>query len=411
MDEKHVLIIGGGAAGLVAAIAAARNGARVTVLEKMDRVGKKILATGNGRCNFTNINMDLKFFHGNNVKFAQGILEDFNLEQCINFFEYLGIAHKVEEEGRVFPRSDQASSLLNVLRYELNKLGIREECNRQVVAIHKKGDKFHLHLKNGQIIKGDRVVVAIGGRAAPQLGSMGEGHKLAEKLGHRITKVFPALVQLKLEADFLRRIQGVKFKGLASLALDNRILRQERGEILFTNYGISGPPILQLSRGAAEELLKGNKPQLLLDIYPDFTRDELLDLINIRRAYQPQKNLEFSFVGLINNRLIPVILKEAGIEDSNIKSAQVSNKELANIVDILKEWTLTISGTQSWQNAQTTGGGVDVDQIDSKSLQSKLVKGLYFAGEVVDIDGDCGGYNLQWAWSSGYVAGEEAAKD
>ncbi len=411
MDEKHVLIIGGGAAGLVAAIAAARNGARVTVLEKMDRVGKKILATGNGRCNFTNINMDLKFFHGNNVKFAQGILEDFNLEQCINFFEYLGIAHKVEEEGRVFPRSDQASSLLNVLRYELNKLGIREECNRQVVAIHKKGDKFHLHLKNGQIIKGDRVVVATGGRAAPQLGSMGEGHKLAEKLGHRITKVFPALVQLKLEADFLRRIQGVKFKGLASLALDNRILRQERGEILFTNYGISGPPILQLSRGAAEELLKGNKPQLLLDIYPDFTRDELLDLINIRRAYQPQKNLEFSFVGLINNRLIPVILKEAGIEDSNIKSAQVSNKELANIVDILKEWTLTISGTQSWQNAQTTGGGVDVDQIDSKSLQSKLVKGLYFAGEVVDIDGDCGGYNLQWAWSSGYVAGEEAAKD
>lgn len=407
--QGKVLVIGGGAAGLIAAIAAARNGSKVIILEKMDRVGKKILATGNGRCNFTNMNMDLRFFHGSNVKFAKGVLRAFDVEQTISFFEYLGIAHKVEDGGKVFPMSDQASSVLDLLRYELQQLGIEERCNAEVVKIEREIEGFKVFLKDGKVVKGDKVILTTGGKASPQFGSDGYGYQLAKDLGHRSIEAFPALVQLKLQASFLKALKGVKFIGEASIVSKNQVLRREKGEILFTDYGISGPPILQLSRRAGEKLTKGDRIHIQIDMFPHLHKDELTEMLEIRLGYQPQKTLELSFIGLLNKRLIPIVLREAGIKDSQKKCSKVSKEEIEKFVDFFKEWRIQVVGTQSWNHAQTTAGGIDVEEIDPKTMESKLVDGLYLAGEVVDIDGDCGGFNLQWAWSSGYVAGESAA--
>ena len=252
--KPKILIIGGGAAGLVAAVAASRNGAEVIILERMDRVGKKILATGNGRCNLTNINMDIKRFHSSYPKFIKGVLNRFDLRQTLDFFEQMGIAYKVEDAGKVFPMSEQASSVLDVLRHELQLLNVQEECNAEVIKIQRKNNQFILSLKDGRKISGDKGILAAGGKSSPNLGSNGSGYELVIPFGHKLISTFPALVQLVLDAWFLKRLKGVKFNGKVSIVEDNNILQTEYGEILFTEYGISGPPILQLSRKAGEVL-------------------------------------------------------------------------------------------------------------------------------------------------------------
>lgn len=410
--ENEIAIIGGGAAGMLGAIVAARNGAKVVIYERMNRVGKKLLATGNGRCNLTNIGLNennLGCIHGSNKEFASSILKRFTVEETINFFEALGIAHKVEDGGKVFPMSDQASSVLDVLRYELDKLGIEVICDIQIDKIKKLEDGFLLIDSSKEEYKANKVIIATGGMSSPNLGSNGIGYKLAKELGHSIIKPFPALVQLKLEASFLKAIKGVKFDGAASVVLDGNTLRKEEGEILFTDYGISGPPILQLSRNAVEALENKQQPFIEIDMFPNHTYEELLDLINLRLSYQYDRPLDFSFIGLINKRLIPIILKEASIYDINRLCCEISNKEIEKIVSLLKSWKFTILGSQSWANSQVTAGGIGLKDICPNTLQSKIVPGIYFAGELLDIDGDCGGFNLQWAWSSGYVAGYEAS--
>ncbi|NLK97729.1 NAD(P)/FAD-dependent oxidoreductase [Defluviitalea saccharophila] len=412
MKKKHkILIIGGGAAGLVAAVAASRNGAEVIILERMDRVGKKILATGNGRCNLTNINMDIKRFHSSYPKFIKGVLNRFDLRQTLDFFEQMGIAYKVEDAGKVFPMSEQASSVLDVLRHELQLLNVQEECNAEVIKIQRKNNQFILSLKDGRKISGDKVILAAGGKSSPNLGSNGSGYELVIPFGHKLISTFPALVQLVLDAWFLKRLKGVKFNGKVSIVEDNNILQTEYGEILFTEYGISGPPILQLSRKAGEVLhQKKSKPFVSLDVFPDLSEEHIENIIMSRFSYHPEKTIEFSFVGMMNKRLIPVVLKEAGIEDLNKSCTQINAKERKNIIKILKNWSIPVKGTQSWMQSQVTAGGIDVRDIDPNTMESKLIPGLYFAGEIMDVDGDCGGFNLQWAWSSGYIAGECSSK-
>lgn len=408
---REVAIIGGGAAGMMAAIVAARNGANVVIYERMNRVGKKILTTGNGRCNLTNINLNhqnLGCLHSTNRDLVRNILKQFTVEDTINFFEVLGIAHKVEGGGKVFPMSDQASSVLDVLRYEMDKLGIAVLCDCEIQSVKKLKDRFLLKDRSGAEYSADKVIMVTGGMSSPSLGSNGSGYELAKNLGHKVVKPFPALVQLKLESPFLKAIKGIKFDGEALILVDGEALRKEEGEILFTEYGISGPPILQLSRKAIEALEYKREPQLKIDMFPGHTHDELVDLISLRLSYQYDRPLDFSFIGLINKRIIPVILKEAGIHQLDKMCSEVSNKEIKNIVKILKGWEFSITGSQSWANSQVTAGGIDVSSICPESLESKLVKGLFFAGEILDVDGDCGGYNLQWAWSSGYVVGNEA---
>ncbi len=406
--NKQVIVVGGGAAGMIAAISARRLGADVTILEKNPRVGKKILATGNGRCNFTNINADVTYYHGNNPKFTYSALSHFTVDDTIRFFEKLGIAHKVEDFGKVFPMSDQASSILDVFLYELNQLGVNIVCDANVKDIRKNG-KFVIELEDGKVYKGDRVIITTGGKAMPSSGSDGSGYDLAARLGHTIIDIFPALVQLKLEGSFFKRLDGVKFVGTAEIIHNNKSVAMDRGDILFTNYGVSGPPILQISRKAGELLKAGQEAYLKITIMDMMPKDELRTLLKKRWQISSSKPLDFSLVGLINKRLIPVVLMEAGLNDAERPVASLSAKEQERIIDFLTDWRFKIRGTRSWPSAQVTAGGVDTREINQDTMESKLVKGLFFAGEIIDIDGQCGGFNLQWAWSSGFIAGQNAA--
>ena len=406
--NKQVIVVGGGAAGMITAISACRLGADVTILERNPRVGKKILATGNGRCNFTNINADVGYYHGNNPKFTYSALSNFTVDDTIRFFEKLGIAHKVEDFGKVFPMSDQASSILDVFLYELNQLGVNIVCDADVKDIRKNG-QFLIELENGKVYKGDRVIITTGGKAMPSSGSDGSGYDLAAKLGHTIIDIFPALVQLKLDGPFFKRLDGVKFVGTAEILHNNKSVDIDRGDILFTNYGVSGPPILQISRKAGELLKAGQEVYLKITIMDTVSKDELRTFLKKRWQISSSKPLDFSLVGFINKRLIPVVLMEAGINDVGRPVASLSVKEQERIIDILTNWRFKIRGTRSWPSAQVTAGGVDTREINQDTMESKLVKGLFFAGEIIDIDGQCGGFNLQWAWSSGFIAGQNAA--
>lgn len=407
-SKSKIIVVGGGAAGLLAAIVAGRCGAQVTILERNQRVGKKILATGNGRCNLTNMDMDIGHFHGSSAKFAFTALQQFNNYQAIEFFEQLGIFHKVEERGKVFPFSNQASSVLDVLRHELERLGVETIVEAEVKEINKLKKGFDIIIKNGQKFFAHKVILATGGKAAPNLGSTGSGYELAEKLGHHLVEPYPALVQLKLAAPFLKQIKGIKFDGAAAILVDKKSMAKAQGEILFTEYGISGPPIFDLSRTAAQWLHKNKQVRLKVSIITHLSREELAQYIQKRFRDNPTKNLVFSFVGFINKQLIPVLLKQAGISDINKKVAEVTSAEREKILDILQNWQFEVIGTNTWTAAQVTAGGVDVRDINAQTMESKIVPGLYFAGEIMDIDGDCGGYNLQWAWSSGYAAGKSA---
>lgn len=409
MGTKKVIIVGGGAAGMIAAISARRLGAEVTILERNPRIGKKILATGNGRCNFTNMHIDISCFCGNNPKFAYSALSEFTVDDTLLFFEKLGIAHKVEDLCKVFPKSDQASSILDVLIYEFNNIGVNIICDASVKEISKKGNEFIVKLENGEKYMADSVILAPGGKAMPSSGSDGNGYELAKKLGHGVTKIFPALVQIMLEGQYFRRIDGVKLIGTAEIIHKNKSIIKDTGDILFTNYGLSGPPILQISRKAGEFSNQGEEAYVKIDILDNMSVDEVRALVRKRFEISPQKSVEFSLVGLINKRLIPVILAEAGIEDIKRPVSSLSTDELEAIAVILKDWRFKIRGTKGWQSAQVTAGGVVTGEINPKTMESKLKKGLYFAGEIMDIDGQCGGFNLQWAWSSGFVAGRCAA--
>ena len=398
-----IAVIGGGASGLTAAIAAARNGAEVTICEKLNRVGKKILATGNGRCNYTNMNLSKEYYNSNNLNFVDEVMKFFNLDKTLVFFEDLGILPYVDESGKVYPNSLQASSVLDVLRYELKRHKVKEVTDFNVTALRKSKDKFSII--GNDTITADRVILATGGKASPQLGSDGKGYELAKSLGHEIIEPFPALVQLKLSGKYFKRIAGIKFDGIVKAYAGDRLIREEEGEILFTDYGISGPPILQVSRKVIEELNKKNKPFLNIDMFPGYSKLKLYDILQDRFRRINYKTIEESMIGFINKKLIPVVFYEAGFEDLNKICGKLNKKEIYKIIEILKEWKFEVIGHNSWQQAQSTAGGIKLSEVNPKTLESLKVKGLYFAGEILDVDGDCGGFNLQWAWSSGYTAG------
>lgn len=408
--RKEVIIVGGGASGMMAAITAARQGAAVTILERNPRIGKKVLATGNGRCNFTNINADVSCFHGANPQFAVGALSQFGVKDTLAFFEKIGIAPKVEDFGKVFPMSDQASSILDVLMYELKELGVNIICDAFVKNILKKNGKFEIKTEADSIFHGDSVVIAAGGKAMPSSGSDGNGFELAGKLGHIITEIFPGLVQLKLEGGFFKQIQGVKFVGTAAIIQNGKSVVQDRGDILFGDYGVSGPPILQISRKAGELIRKEQEVILKLTILDMISQGDLEKLMVERFKNSLNKTVEFSLVGLVNKRLIPVLLKEAGVRDLKCPAPNLAETDRKKITKILTDWRFKVKGTKSWPSAQVTAGGVDTKEINPDSMESKRVKNLFFAGEIIDIDGQCGGFNLQWAWSSGFVAGRNAAR-
>lgn len=402
----NIIVIGGGASGIVASIIAGRRKAKVTLLERNDRIGKKILVTGNGRCNYTNFDMRLDYFHGSNRNFIDDVLKLFDRDDTLDFFEKLGIVPKIEE-GKIFPMSLQSSSVLDVLRYELERLKVNVITGAYVTEISKKKE-FEVKIKSGEVFHSDKVIIATGGMAMPVSGSDGNGYKLAKEFGHNIITPTPSLVQLKLESDKLKAINGVKFEGLANLYIDSKLIRQEKGEILFTDYGVSGPPILQLSREAVRGMNEKRKVGLELKLF-NKGREEFKDYLSKRFSYMPYKTVEIGLIGLINKKLIIPILKEINLDKSRLVK-ELTNTDLDKLANILTSWRFKVIGDKGWGQAQSTAGGILTQDIDSNTLESKRISGLYFCGEILDVDGDCGGYNLQWAWTSGYVAGLNASK-
>jgi len=406
---RDIIVIGGGASGMVAAIMAARKGARVKVLERMQRVGKKLLATGNGRCNLANRQLDASHYHGGRPEFVNGLFKVFGLEQTLAFFDELGVCVEEEENGKLFPASQQASSVLDVLRYEMAQLGVEEVCEAVVHSIERARDRLRCVCGDGRFFESDRVIVCAGGKSSPNLGSNGGGFKLAEALGHTIIEPFPALVPVRLDAPYLNQIAGVGLNGRAGVWVDGKLEREETGDLLFAKYGISGTAILQLSRPISESTLKNRATQLRIDLFPSLSHAALAGLIRNRIEKKPGKTADFGFVGLIHKRLIPVLLKTAGIENAQRPCGDLTPADIARLVSAMKAWTFPCAGTESWMFSQVTAGGVDLSEVNPATLESKIAPGVYFAGEVLDIDGDSGGYNLQWAWTSGAVAGSCAA--
>jgi len=405
---------------MVAAIAAARHGAAVTVLERMPRVGKKLLATGNGRCNFANARLEPRRFHGKDPGFAGAALAAFDLEATLAFFRDLGIEPREEEAGKIFPRSGQASAVLDVLRHEMARLGVETRCEAAVAGLSQQRGGWEVAVR-GETLRCRAVVLASGGRASPQLGSNGSGYELARPFGHRLIPTFPALTRIRVASPHLKHLKGVKIEGVATLAAQERDLPRgarvlhdpgcaASGEILFTETGLSGPPILDLSRRAGERAHSGEGTIVQLDLCPEYAAGELTALLRRRFGGRVDLSAELALVGFINKRLIAPVLKVAGITDPTRLASSLGEKDTRAIAAVLKGWRFEVTGTDSWTDAQVTAGGVDVAGVSSETLESRLAPGLFLAGEVLDIDGDCGGFNLQWAWSSGHLAGSRAAR-
>lgn len=403
-----IAVIGGGAAGLVAAIAAARNGAEVSVYEKMNKVGKKILATGNGRCNYTNMYMSMDRYHSKNITMAERAMDFFDRDKTISFFENLGIYPYIDQSGKVYPNSLQASSVLDVLRYETLRLNVQEITDFEVRELRKSKDKFSI-IGMENAFTADKVILCSGGKASPQLGSDGSGYEIAKSFGHKIIEPFPALVQLKLAGKYFKRITGIRFDGIVRSFTESKTIREEEGELLFTDYGISGPPVLQISRKVIEAINRNERVFIAVDMFPNLTKAMLYDILKDRFFHIGYKSMEDALIGFINKKLISVVLSEAGFENIQKECGKLSKKEIFKIIDILKEWKFEVTGHNTWQQAQTTAGGIALTDINPNTMESTIVKGLYFAGEVLDVDGDCGGFNLQWAWSSGYTAGHSSS--
>jgi predicted Rossmann fold flavoprotein len=316
-EQRNIVIVGGGPSGLMAAIIAARSGARVQILERMPRVGKKLLATGAGRCNLCNSSASVKNYHGADTSFIQPALDFFGDTMTRTFFEHLGIEVREAPGGRIFPVTGQAANVLDVLRFETERLGVVEICDVKVQQILPIGGAFRCECQDGQVFKAHRVIIATGGQSMPNLGSNGGGYKLAKALGHELTPCFPARVQLRLDAWFLKRLKGMKVVGLAEALVDGVPQRHDEGDLLFTDYGISGPPILQISRSLSKHERENRRLEVRLDLMPHFSLEELEQRLQERFNNHPTKPLEVSFIGFFHKRLIPVVLREAGQEDVN----------------------------------------------------------------------------------------------
>lgn len=402
-----VIVVGGGASGLMAAITAASFGAEVTLVEQNDRVGRKILSTGNGRCNYTNLYQEPSCYHCENASFPWGILQQFDAGQTVEFFRQLGIYPK-SRNGYLYPNSDQASSVLDVLRMECARLRVEILNERKCMEIRPEKSCFLVKTNSGKL-RARKVILAAGSKASAVSGSDGFGYTLVKELGHTLIPVLPSLVQLRCRESFYKSISGVRVQGQVSILADGKCIAKDKGEIQLTNYGISGIPVFQVSGAAAEALYRKNTVMAVLDFMPDLEWEDFLQFLDTRVQTRPEKSLEEFFIGLFPKKLCDLWIRlgkfPRGQRVDSIPRAQW--KELAQRI---KRFETTVAETNPFEQAQVCRGGVDTREVHPKTLESYLVPGLYFAGELLDVDGLCGGYNLQWAWSSGHVAGKEAAR-
>ena len=403
---RTVAVIGGGASGMMAAVTAASEGARVILLEHKDRIGKKILSTGNGRCNFTNIHQEPICYHSEDPLFPWEVVERFNAQAVISFFFQLGVYSK-NRNGYIYPNSDQASAVLDAFRMELDRLKVEIRTGVECREI-RPGKKGFTVLTDQEPVRADRVILCAGSKAAPTTGSDGSGYDLAKKLGHRILPVLPALTALKCEEKFFKSIAGVRANGSVSIWSGGECIAKDTGEIQLTDYGISGIPVFQVSRYASKLLYEKKETDAVLDFMPDFTKTQTDAFLRARAKTRPDKSAEMFLIGLFHKKLCDLWIRLSEIPRQR-KAGELTEDEIARLTSLIKEFRVRVRETNPYDKAQVCCGGVDTREVDPETLESVYVPGIYFAGEILDVDGMCGGYNLTFAWASGYVAGKAAS--
>ena len=409
---KKVIVIGGGASGMMSAIQAAELGANVTLLEKMHSVGRKLSITGKGRCNLTNaadVAQVVKNIPGNG-KFLFSALKAFSPVDTVNFFNRLGVMTKVERGGRVFPVSDDASEVIDALLRHLAIIGVDVRTSSPVTEIIAEDKKVRGVVVGGKVLTADAIILATGGASYPATGSTGDGFKFARRLGHNVTELLPALVPLETEEDFVKDLQGLSLRNVrVKLLADGRKVAELFGEMLFTHFGISGPIILTLSRQAARLLTEGRFVEVEINLKPALTPEQLDARILRDFDKFKRRTIKNSLGELLPSKLIPIILDQTYL-DENRRVDDITQAERRRFVEVLRGLPLTITKTRPLAEAIVTSGGVSVKEIDPRTMQSKLVEGLFIVGEVADVDGFTGGFNLQAAWAMGYVAGTCVAR-
>ena len=405
--RTRIAIVGGGASGMMAAITAAEHGAEVWIYESKDRLGKKILATGNGKCNFTNLVQEDSCYRGTDAFFSRTAREAFTVEQTLDFFRKIGIEPKFKN-GYVYPNSEQAASVADALAMELRAKRVKV-IQEQVYSVKGQDGGFLVKSEHGQN-EFDKVILCCGSPAGMKNPKEFSGYSLAERFGHSVTDLIPALVQLRCKEKWFKTISGVRTEGIVTVYENGKEIAAEKGELLFAEYGLSGIPVFQISRFAGEALNRGSKVICKVDLLPGYTKEELEALLLKRFETLKNRTAEELLVGLHNHKVNYVLLKELGIDPVADSKKAYRPEYFTRLAALYKGLTCQVRELNPFANAQVCAGGVNTSEIDNKTMESKLVKGLYFAGELVDVDGTCGGYNLQWAWSSGYVAGLCAAE-
>lgn len=397
----NIGIIGAGASGAVLAILLAEKGYRVTLIERKDRILKKLLVTGNGTCNYTNIKATYSNYFSIDKKISEDIFKEFSYKDVLEFFRSIGIEPSIEDSGKVYPNSYQASSVVDALRFKLESFdNIDIILNEDVEKIRKKNNKFNLTTNNAEYIF-DKVILAAGGNSYKELGSNGSGYLLASKMGHTCTEIYPILVQLKSKKEYIKGLEGVKLPVILKAFVNGNKIREDKNELLFTPYGISGPTVFNLSYLTA--LYGFENVDFYVDFLPNIDKKELKKNIFDRIYRLGYLNSEYLLNGLVNKKLGLFLLKKSGLEKLDIKVSKIDKSIINRLVDNLKNYHIKVYDTMGFSNAQVTAGGIKLSEVNNRTLESNIVKGLYIIGEVLDVFGDCGGYNLTWCFMSSFA--------
>ncbi len=405
---REVVVIGGGASGMMAAIAAARCGAKVTLIEKNTQAGKKLLMTGNGRCNFTNQDQRLMHYRSQHQKLVEPVLKAFSMEDTVTFFKELGIVVK-DRKGYLYPASNQAASVVKVLQLELRRLLVKEAYHTEVLSVKKQKEGFLVETE-GWKYKADAVILACGSMAAPKTGSTGDGYRFARQLGHTVGKVLPALTGVYVKEKDAEKLAGVRMEAKVTLLIDGKNHAEDEGEVQFASYGLSGIPIFQISRYAAWALEDGKKCEICLDFLKEHTFEDVREILEKQKKYTQTRRGVDCLLGIFPEKLSQVLLLRAKISAKKIRK-DWTEEEIERLLIQIKRMGFFITRCRGYEQAQVCTGGVPLTEIKGTTMESLKSSGLYLTGELLDVDGACGGYNLQWAWSSGYLAGVHAAKE
>lgn len=402
----NVGVVGGGASGIMAAIIAAEHGANVTIFEKKDRLGKKILVTGNGRCNYTNLNLGSNFYYTDDSDFISASFSEFDNIELIRFFKKLGVLSK-DRNGYVYPSSDQALTILEALEYAVKESKIKVILNTDIKSVNKSGDTFKLITADGIEYSCDKVIISAGGKSSLLKNEQCNSYNLLRNLGHSLVTICPALTPLKCSGLDFRMISGVKSDCHISICVDNEILMEDEGELLFTDNGISGIVTFQVSHCAIEAARNDKEVTAVLDLFPGMSVEELKSFVSLKYLTHSELNCEEFMTGFLNKKLNKLLLDICEI-DSSMKVSEAGLEAITDCILKAKILKLQVKSDASFDKSQVTGGGIPLSEISS-TFESKIVSGLFITGEVLNVDGICGGYNLQWAFTSGYIAGKNAA--